>query len=85
MKSPAELAGLFVFQARGPTLPPKGDKLIGDVLCPTALCTTAAPVEVRPLIPLQVVGIACADFLASMRMLTAAEQSTPPIESHGPD
>ena len=46
---------------------------------------TAAPVEVRPLIPLQVVGIACADFLASMRMLTAAEQSTPPIESHGPD
>jgi hypothetical protein len=45
----------------------------------------AAPVEVRPLMPLQVVGIACAEFLASMRMLTAAEQSTPPIESHGPD
>ena len=55
---------------RGPTLP---------VAAPGA-----APVEVRPLIPLQVVGIACAEFLASMRMLMAAEQSTLPIESHGP-
>ena len=45
----------------------------------------AAPVEVRPLIPLQVVGIAFAEFLASMRMLTATEQSTPPVKSHGPD
>ena len=45
----------------------------------------AAPVEVRPLIPLQVVGIAFAEFLASMRMLTATEQSTPPVKSHDPD
>ncbi|WP_341850399.1 hypothetical protein [Bradyrhizobium brasilense] len=43
---------------------------------------TAAPVEMRPLIPLQVVGIACAEFLALRRRRQAKYA---PNESHGPD
>ena len=38
MKSPAVAGGAFVFQARGPTLPPLGDELVGDQLCPRLQC-----------------------------------------------
>lgn len=33
-KNPAVAGGVFVFGTRGPTLPPKGDELVGDELCP---------------------------------------------------
>jgi hypothetical protein len=72
----------FRFWTRGPTLPGKGDKLVGDQLC--LALQAAAPGKVCPLARPQVVVITPSGFRVSAGRWAYAEQSTSPkIDSAG--